>query len=97
MRKIMLPQQIFSIVVAIRRAHHTMDVLLSWLHGIGAEPAEICGALVVKLNQDHGALYAVIKNAVGLRTANPREPGVIQVTVHLVHLYPGMALSLIDM
>jgi len=65
MRKIMLPQETLAIVVSIRRAHHAMDVLLSWLPGVSTELPQVCGLLVIKLNQDHGTLDAVIENAVG--------------------------------
>jgi hypothetical protein len=54
MSEIVLSQQIFPIIVSIRRAHDAMDVLLRGLRGIGRELAQVCRPLVVKLNQDHG-------------------------------------------
>ena len=88
----MLPQQILAIVVSIRRAHHAMNVLLSWFCGISAELSQICRLLVIKFNQNHRTLDAVIKDTLGLSPTDPGKPGFIQVPVHLVHLYPGMSI-----
>jgi len=32
-------------------------------------------------------VHTVVKGAVGLRAADPGQPGVVQMTVHLIHLY----------
>ena len=64
MRQVVLPQQIFSVVVPIWCSHHAMDVLLGWLRWVLRQSVEICGALVIEFNEDDGALHTIIERAV---------------------------------
>ena len=48
---------------------------------------------MIELDQDHRTVDAVIENAVGLRPADPGEPGFVQMLPHLVHLDPRMSVA----
>jgi hypothetical protein len=90
MLEIVPPQQVLAVVISVRRSHNAMNVLPSRLHGLSRKLPQVCGVLVVKLNQDHWTLHAVIKHTIRLHAANPREPAVIQVPIHLVHLHASV-------
>src|SRR5215467_4907078 len=69
MGQVVLAEQVLSIVVAIRRADYAVDVLLRRLVGIGSELPKIRRPLVIELDQDHGALHAIVEGVVGLGAA----------------------------
>jgi hypothetical protein len=69
-----------------------VNVLLSRLLGIGRKLRQVCRSLVVEFDKDHRTLNTVIEGAVVLSAPNPTEPCVVDVTVNLVHLYPGMSV-----
>ena len=55
-----LPQQIFAVVVSIGRPQHGVDVIPTRL--ARAERGD--ASLMIKLDQDHGAVDSVIENTV---------------------------------
>jgi hypothetical protein len=90
--KVVLAEEVFAVVVAVGGAHYAMNVLLGGLIGVGGEPGEVRGLLVVELDQDYGALDAVVESAVELGAADPGEPGVFDVAVDFVHFHASMAV-----
>ncbi len=68
-----------------------MDVLLGRLRGVRSKPPQVGGLLVIKFDQDHWTVYAVIKCVIRLRSTDPREPSLVEIAVHLVHLHAGVA------
>ena len=90
MREVVLPQQVLAVVIAIRRAHYAMDVLLRRLRGVGGKLAQVGGPLMVEFDQDHWAVHAVVERAIRLRSTDPSEPSVVEMAVHFVHLHAGV-------
>ena len=91
MREVVLPQQVLAVVISIRSAHNAMNVLLSRLRWVSGKLPQVCGLLVIKFDQDHRTVHAVIKRAIRLCAPDPGEPGLVEVAVHLVHLHAGVA------
>ena len=83
MCEVVLPQQVLAVVISIRSSHNAMNVLLSRPHRVSCKLLQVCGPLVIKFDQDHGTLHAVIKHAIRLRGTDPGEPSLIEVPVHL--------------
>lgn len=67
MSLVVLPEQVFAVIVAIGRAHYRVNVLTSRQPGTTHEH----GPLVVKLNENHLALDAVVKYTFRTRFADP--------------------------
>jgi hypothetical protein len=87
MRQQMLPQQIFSVVVPIRRPHDDVDVVADRLLRIFLQMPRISRPLVVKFDQHHWTVYPVIIYAVISRAADPRETRLLKVRPHLNQLH----------
>ena len=60
---VMLAQQVFAIVVAIRRADDAMNVLAGRSVRILGESREVGGALMIELDENDGAMDAVVVDA----------------------------------
>jgi porphyrinogen peroxidase len=73
MREVMLPQQVFPVIVPVGCSRNTVNVLLGRLLRIHHKLAQVGRSLVVELNQDHRALHPVIEGAVRLGNADPGE------------------------
>jgi hypothetical protein len=58
MGKVVLPEQILAVIVAVGCTHDHMDVLAGRLLGVNGEAAQICGLLVIKLDQENRQRYA---------------------------------------
>jgi hypothetical protein len=91
MREIVLPQQVLAVVISIRSTHNAMNVLLGRLRRVSGKLFQVCGQLVIKFDQDHWTVHAVIERAIRLRATYPSEPSLIEIAVHLVHLHAGVA------
>src|SRR6266567_3893763 len=65
-REVVLPQQVLAVIISIRSSHNAMNVLLSRLQRVSCKLLQVCGPLVIKFNQDHWTLHAVIKHAIRL-------------------------------
>src|SRR5690606_21714923 len=91
---VVLSQQVFAVIVAVRRAHNNVDVLTERNSALifGKEPPHARGALVVELNQQHGTVYAVVENAVGLVASDPGEVRLVKMLLDVSHLHSGVAL-----
>jgi hypothetical protein len=63
-REVVLPQQVFPVVVSIRRSNDTVNVLLRRLVGIGCVLSQVRGALMIEFDQNDRALHAVVKDTV---------------------------------
>lgn len=87
----MLAQQVLAVIIAIGGADHDVDVLL--VGTVGVDVAEARGGLMVKLDQDHGTVDAVIENRIRGVAANPGEPRAVEVFADLDHLDLGMAFA----
>src|SRR5262245_44405587 len=83
---VMLPEQIFTVVVPVRSSDDRMDVLPVDRPRVGSEAAQSDRQLMIEFDQDHRALDAVIKNAFRLGPADPGEAGVINMPPDFVHL-----------
>jgi hypothetical protein len=79
----MLAQKIFAVIVAVRRAHYDVDMILIGLLVL----AERDAPLMVELDDDHRALDAIIKNAVVLHAAHPAKVGISQMALYFFHSY----------
>src|SRR5678809_758783 len=76
--QIMLPQQIFPVVVAVRRTDDDVDVL--WIRSVGilGVGLEVRGHLVVELDQDYRTVNTVVEDSTIVGLAHPREPGLVE-------------------
>src|SRR5215471_14177741 len=86
---IVLTQKIFAVVVAVRRAHHYMDVIFIRLIVLAKRNAP----LVVELNDDDRALDSIIKNTVVVHAAHPAKVSIAQVLLDFFHSHPSMMRS----
>jgi hypothetical protein len=80
-----------AVVIAIRSSQYAMDVLLRRLRGVRSKLPQVGRLLVIKFDQDHWTVHAVIKRAIRLRATDPSEPSLVEIAVHLVHLHAGVA------
>lgn len=85
---VVLPQQIFPIVVAVRGPDDGMDVISVSKPRISRQVARPYRQLMIELDQDHGGVDPVIENARILGAADPRKRRVVQVPPDLIHLHP---------
>jgi hypothetical protein len=92
MREVVLPQQVLAIIIAVWRAHYTVNVLLGGLLRIGGKLREVRRPLVVEFDQDYRALEAVVEGAVSFGAADPCEPRVFEVSVDFVHFHASVAV-----
>ena len=69
---VMLPEQVLAVIIAVECAHDAVHVLLHRLLPVGTGQAD--RALMVKLDQDHGAVHPVVEDPVGLRPSDPALP-----------------------
>jgi len=81
---VVLTQEVLAVVVSIRSAHDAVDVLAS---GRPRQISEGNWQLVIELDEDNGALHPVIKNTLRIRSADPGEPSVVEMTSHFLHLH----------
>ena len=68
---VMLPQQVFSIIITIRRAYDCVNVVPVSIFVLGKRLA----GLVVEFDDEHRAMNAAVKNAIHSYTASPGEIG----------------------
>lgn len=85
----MLSEQILAVVIAVWGADDSVDMLAR--RSLGAGQGD--GPLVVEFNQHHGALDAVIKNAVLFRAAHPTKVRCIEMFFYIGHFHLGMAIG----
>jgi uncharacterized membrane protein len=83
---VMLAQEVFAVIVAVRRADDYMDVIFIGLLVLAKRNAP----LVIELDDNHRALNAIIKNAVIFHTAHPAKMSIAQVPLHFLHSYSRM-------
>ena len=71
---VMLSEQILAVIVAVRSSRDGVNMLS--IHGsrVFGKVTEIRRRLMIEFNKNHGALNAVIKNAVGLGAAKGQYP-----------------------
>lgn len=79
----MLAQEILTVVVAIGGTNDHVDVVPVRLLVLG----ERLTPLVVELNDNDGAMDTVVKYAVFFYTAHPGEVRLLEMPLHLFHLY----------
>src|SRR5260370_34271576 len=87
-QQIVLPQKILAVIVPVRRSNYDVNVLPVGLRRIGGEPRQGSRHLMIELDQDHRAVNAIVVNARPLRSADPGEPGVVEMPLHLLRLHP---------
>ena len=87
--QIMLAQKIFAVVVAVGCAQYDVNVVFVRL----AMLAERDAALVVELDDNHGALDPVVKSAVVFHAAHPAEMSVFQMAFHFGHFDLRMTVA----
>ena len=54
MGKVMLPEQILAVIVAVRGTYDHVHMLLSWRTRIRGKVAQVGRRLMVKLDENHG-------------------------------------------
>ena len=77
----MLAQEVFAVIVAIGGANDKVDVVFVGLLILGKGDAP----LMVKLDDQHGAMDAVVKYAVLFHASHPCEMGHVEMPLHLSH------------
>jgi len=92
MREVVLAQQVLAVIVTVGGTHHAVDMLLRGLLGILRKLRQVRRPLMIKFDENHRTLYAVVKDAVLLRPADPRKPGIVDVAIHFVHFDAGVAI-----
>jgi hypothetical protein len=66
MLQIVLPQQVLSVIIAIRRTYHRMNMLaIRCARRVTLGP-QICRELMIELDQNHGTVDPIIEDAVSL-------------------------------
>jgi hypothetical protein len=68
-----------------------MNMLLSRPHRVSCKLLQVCGPLVIKFNQDHRTLHAVIKHAIRLRATDRDSSAVLVELRQLLEPRPGEA------
>lgn len=66
--QVVLPQQVFAVVVAVGRANDDVYMLARGLLRVRGETGQIGWPLMIELDQDHRAVNAVVENAVAARS-----------------------------
>src|SRR5688500_19292701 len=88
---VVLPQQVFAVVVAVRRAHDGV-----YMRATGDPLArQRDGQLMIELDQDHRTLDAIVEHRIRPNVTHPGEPGLVQVRAHFIHADPRMRVILI--
>ena len=78
---VMLAQQIFPVIVSVRRAHNRVDVVARR----GGRPGWRHPRLVVEFDQDHRAFNTVIKDAARVCAPDPGEVRLVEAAAHFIH------------
>ena len=73
---VVLAEQILAVVVAVRGAHHGVDVLTVRRFGICRKVAQADRLLMIEFNQNHRAVDAVVEDTVRFNAPNPGKPGI---------------------
>src|SRR5262245_16991453 len=81
--RVVLPEQILAVVVAVGGADDRVDVIARRLVVV-----ERNTALVIELDQDDRAVDAVVEHAVVRDTADPGEARLVEVPRHLLAAHP---------
>ena len=84
---IVLAQEIFTVIIAVGRAHDHVNMIFV---GLGMLPKRDA-TLMIELDNDHRALQPVIKCAVVFDSAHPAKIGIVQVPFDLFELEARMA------
>src|SRR5262245_53071935 len=77
--RIVLPQHVHAIVIAIRRAHHRVDVVAGGFIVVVDD-----ARLVVELDEHHGIEDTIVKGASVIERADPSEMRFTQVALRLL-------------
>src|SRR5215472_11196853 len=88
---IVLAQQVFSVIVAVRRSNDGVNVLAIRLIAVSGKLSEVCRPLMVELDQYHRAVDAIVEDAVWRCSADPGEPCLSKMAPHFIHSYSRMA------
>jgi hypothetical protein len=80
---VVLAQQVFAVVVAVRRADDDVNVVFVRLFIF----AERLTGLMVKLEDKHGAMNPIIKDAVFFHAAHPGKVRFPQMSSYFLYLY----------
>src|SRR6516162_10088875 len=89
--QIVLAEQVFTVVVAVRRADHRMNVLAVGLIAVFSELGQVGRPLMVEFDQYHRAVDAVVKDAIRRGSSNPCEPGFCKMAFYFFHSHAGVA------
>ena len=85
---VVLAEQVLPIIVAVRRANDRVNVVARRLLVPQRD-----AALVVELYKDHGAVDAIIKDALVVKAAHPRKVSISQMLFDLFHSDARVARS----
>ena len=92
----MLAQQILPVVVAIGGAHHGVDVLAVRRLRVRGKMTEAHRLLMIKFNQNHRTVDAIVEDAVVRHATDPGEARLVEVPCHFLTPHPRVASSSID-
>src|SRR5690348_1199056 len=70
---VVLPQIIHPVVVAVRRAHHRVDVIPGRFVAVERD-----AGLMIELDEDHRAVNPVVEDILVARSAHPDEMGAVK-------------------
>lgn len=86
----MLAEEVFTVVIAVRRADYDMD-MLPCRHISRIEMSGSDRSLMIELNENHRAVDPVIEDGILRHTANPCKVGLCKVLLDFGHSHPGVS------
>ena len=87
---VVLTKQILAVVVAIGCAHHSVDVLAVRRLRVRCKMAEADWLLMIKFNQNHRTVDAVVEDTIRFSAANPGKPGIVEMLANLAHFHTAV-------
>ena len=85
---VVLSQEVDTVVAAIGRPDQGVDVMARWDLVVENDPR-----MMVELDQNDGAVYPIVERAIVAGRSHPRKPGLVEMLLHVLHLYAGMAVA----
>ena len=87
-----LTKQVFAVVVAVGSADDCMHMLPD-RRAVGELTPQAHGVLVIKFNENDGAMDAVVEDGVVVGGAFPGKVGLVPVVQNFVHAYVRMFVT----
>lgn len=85
---VVLSQEVDTVVAAIGRSDQGVDMMGRRNLVVENDPR-----MMVKLDQNDGAVDPIVERTTVARRAHPRKTSLVDILLHVLHLYAGMAVS----